>query len=112
MKNLLVLMLFFMASSVYGEVYRWKDSAGVLHFSNSLDDVPARYQTKVKAMNYGGEERKGESPPAQAATVPPATSPEVEKPPQMSTAGSESAQKKTLPRRQSRRHGRSQVTDE
>lgn len=110
MKNLLVLMLLFMASSVYGEVYRWKDSAGVLHFSNSLDDVPARYQSKVKAMNYGGE-RKGESPPAPAATVP-ATSPPVEKPPQMNTAGSDPAQKKTLTRRQSRRLGRSQVTDE
>jgi len=111
MKNLLVLVLLFMASSAYGEVYRWKDSAGVLHFSNSLDDVPARYQSKVKAMNYGGE-RKGESPSAQAATVPPATSSQVEKPPQMSTAGTDPAQKQPLTRRQNRRQGRSRVTDE
>jgi len=66
MKILLLFLLLFMASSASGEIYRWRDGAGVSHFSNSLDDVPLRYREKVKVMNYGPVQ-KGDAVQTQVA---------------------------------------------
>lgn len=76
MKALMLLMLLFpLAVSASSEIYRWRDGAGVLHFSNSLDDVPLRFREKVRVMNYGGLQ-KGDAVPSQvapSATQSPAT---------------------------------------
>lgn len=52
MKTVLLLLLLVLASSASGEIYRWRDGAGVFHYSNSLDDVPLRQRERVKVMNY------------------------------------------------------------
>jgi len=66
MKILLLILLLSSPVSASGEIYRWRDGGGVLHFSNSLDDVPLRYREKVKILNYG-QAQKGDAVPPQVA---------------------------------------------
>jgi hypothetical protein len=40
-------ILFFTSLTVSAQTYRWTDAQGVLHFTDSLESVPARYQNKV-----------------------------------------------------------------
>lgn len=74
MKVLILILLFPLAVSASGEIYRWRDGAGVFHFSNSLDDVPLRFRDKVTVMNYGPAQQDGAAPAqvSPPAAVPPA----------------------------------------
>lgn len=85
MKLLTLVLLLVLASSASGEIYRWRDRGGVLHFSNSLDDVPLRYREKVTVMNYGPAP-KGDAASAQAA---PPAAPVVTQSPAAGTAPSQ-----------------------
>ena len=40
-----------LAGSAQAETYRWTDDAGVVHFSDSYDKIPARYQQKATVEN-------------------------------------------------------------
>lgn len=64
MRTLLLILLFFVALPASAEIYRWRDSKGVSHYSNNLDDVPLRYRAKVKAMNYEQVQKGGTTPQA------------------------------------------------
>lgn len=55
MKIWCLITLLFLSTAAHGEIYRWRDGTGVTHFASSLDDVPAKYRARVKAMNYGPE---------------------------------------------------------
>lgn len=103
MKALMLILLFPLAVSASGEIYRWRDAGGVFHFSNSLDDVPLRYREKVKIMNYG-QAPKGDAPPAQVA--PPAPQPHATG---VSAPQRDAGRSDAVPagRMQRQRHGRS-----
>jgi hypothetical protein len=60
MKRLLV-MLVLVASSAHGEIYTWADSRGAAHYTNRLDEIPVRYRTRAKSLNYGEEPQPGAS---------------------------------------------------
>ena len=75
MKKLLLLLLF-IASSAYGEIYTWKDSRGTAHYTNSEYDIPERYRAKAKVLNLGIVEKKDNSSPQQDATSQPNAPPQ------------------------------------
>jgi hypothetical protein len=80
MKKLLVLLAF-IASSAHAEIYTWTDSRGVAHYTNKLDEVPDRYRNKVKALNYGPEQKSDTSAPQQTGQLHP-VQPVEQAPPQ------------------------------
>ena len=102
MKNLLLFLLLLMASSASGEIYRWRDGAGVFHFSNSLDDVPLRYREKVKVMNYDQPQKGGAAPSQIAPQVVPSATPVVTQPPATGISPPQRADGRTDPGREER----------
>jgi len=84
MKRLLVvLLLIFGASTAYADVYTWKDNRGTDHFTNSLDEIPARYLKKARVWDVAtgkkgklvtaspaGGQAAGPAAPAAAAAAP------------------------------------------
>lgn len=93
--------LLLLSTSAYGEIYRWRDSSGVTHYASSMDDVPAKYRSRVKPMNYGPDS-KGE--PAMTPALPANVAVPPMSPPGPPSAGSggEAAQNGNLPRGMSR----------
>lgn len=67
----LLILLLSVALPASAEIYRWRDSKGVSHYSNNLDDVPLRYRAKVRAMNYEQVQKGGTTP----QPVPPVSAP-------------------------------------
>lgn len=70
MKTLLV-MLVFTASAAYGEIYTWTDPRGTVHYTNSINEVPARFRDKVKILDYGMEQKGGTAAPRQNGQLQP-----------------------------------------
>jgi len=62
--KLLVAVLFLVAAQAHGEVYTWKDSRGVDHYANRKDDIPARYRSEAKSMEYDREPKAAGLPSA------------------------------------------------
>lgn len=46
-----VMLCAWLAGSAQAETYRWTDDAGVVHFSDSYDKIPARYQLQASVEN-------------------------------------------------------------
>jgi hypothetical protein len=46
----LILLLLLLASAAHAETYKWTDSAGTIHFSDSLAEVPASYRKSAKPL--------------------------------------------------------------
>ncbi|WP_281185372.1 DUF4124 domain-containing protein [Trichlorobacter lovleyi] len=46
----LILFLLLLAPAAHAETYQWTDSAGTIHFSDSLAEVPASYRKSAKAL--------------------------------------------------------------
>ena len=69
----LALILVLVASAAYGEIYRWTDSKGTTHFTNSIYEIPERYRDKAKTVNLGIPETRTESSPSAqpSSTAPP-----------------------------------------
>jgi hypothetical protein len=63
--KILLVMLIFVASSAHGEIYRWTDSKGTTHYTNSEYEIPERYRARAKVLDLGIEEKKGNSTPLQ-----------------------------------------------
>jgi hypothetical protein len=53
------------ASPAHGVVYMWRDSAGIVHYTNKEYDVPARYKAKAKVL-YPEASDSGTSQPGTA----------------------------------------------
>jgi hypothetical protein len=70
MKSLLVILVF-IASSAHGEIYTWTDPRGTAHYTNSMDEVPARFRDKVKVLDYGPEQKGGAAAPRQNVQLQP-----------------------------------------
>jgi hypothetical protein len=62
-----LLMVLFACSVAQAEVYEWVDGQGVVHFTDQLDKVPARYREKVKRR----ESVTGEKVTVPSTPVPP-----------------------------------------
>lgn len=73
MKRMLVLMVF-VATAAYGEIYKWTDSRGTAHFTNRMDEIPVRYRAGAKPLNYGDEPQGG------AAALKPGSQPQPPRP--------------------------------
>lgn len=48
MKLLLVSLLLLGASAAYGEIYTWSDARGTDFYTNSVEEIPARYLKKAR----------------------------------------------------------------
>ena len=85
MKLLVVLLaLTLSASTALCEIYTWKNSKGTTFYTNSLDEIPARYQKKARILDVATGKKGGPAvaqpgvpaPPAPAAPSPaPLTTP-------------------------------------
>ncbi|HBG05321.1 MAG: hypothetical protein A2075_05895 [Geobacteraceae bacterium GWC2_58_44] len=76
MKRFVVLLLLISASAAYGEIYTWKDARGTVFYTNSLNEIPARYLKKARVLDVATG-KKGGLATAQQPGVPgaPAASP-------------------------------------
>jgi len=56
---LLIAFLFLLLPSfVLADIYRWTDSEGELHITDSLDNVPPEYRNKIKAIEIEPDVRE------------------------------------------------------
>lgn len=76
MKKLLILLLF-LTSSAYGEIYTWTDRKGTKHYTNSEYEIPERYRKKARILDLGlgPKTAPGQTQPAPAAPPQPGTPP-------------------------------------
>jgi len=58
----LLVVVMLAASQAHGEIYVWKDSRGVNHYTNRRDDIPVRYRPDAKAMEYDREPKSSGLP--------------------------------------------------
>lgn len=77
MTRVLVLILLLGVSTVYGEIYTWKDGRGTVFYTNSLDEIPARHLKKARVLNVATGKMGGPAT-AQPSPVPGATPPPQE----------------------------------
>jgi hypothetical protein len=70
----LVLLLLLVASTACAEIYTWKDAKGTSFFTNSLDEIPARYRSRAKLLDVAsGKKFPLDKAPQLRATANPAT---------------------------------------
>jgi len=50
-KVLLLVCLMAMAAPAKGEIYKWTDRQGVVHFTDNSDKIPAKYRNKVREVD-------------------------------------------------------------
>ena len=50
MERFVVLLLLF-AYTAYGEIYTWKDARGTAFYTNSLDEIPARFLSRARLLD-------------------------------------------------------------
>lgn len=61
--SLLILVLF--ATPCHGEMYKWVDEKGTLHFADDLSKVPEKYRPNAEMRKSPREIREGSAPEAQ-----------------------------------------------
>jgi uncharacterized protein DUF4124 len=55
MAFLVVVLLSFLSSTFAGDLVQWTDEKGTLHFSDSMDTVPAKYRRQAKLEKFKEE---------------------------------------------------------
>jgi hypothetical protein len=80
MKALILLLL--VATTVHGEIYRWTDGRGTVHYTNSEYEIPDKYRKRSAVLNLGLPVPANAAAPATAAGGVP--QPEVKVPPETS----------------------------
>jgi hypothetical protein len=73
--KLFSIILVFVASSAFAEIYTWSDARGARHYTNREDEIPVRYRARARSLNYGAE------PQAQGGTTSPQRSEQVQSAP-------------------------------
>ena len=76
--HVLLLALTLSASTALCEIYTWKDSRGTTFYTNSLDEIPTRYQKRARILDVATGKKGGPAvaqpgvpaPPAPAAPSP------------------------------------------
>jgi len=51
MRGLLVAVVLMLASGARADIYIWKDSRGIAHYTNKEYEIPARYKARAKPLN-------------------------------------------------------------
>lgn len=51
MRGLLVVAVLMLASGARADIYIWKDSRGIAHYTNKEYEIPARYKARAKPLN-------------------------------------------------------------
>lgn len=74
-KVLAVLLLLSGASAAYGEIYTWRDTRGILFYTNSLHEIPARYLKKARVLDVATGKKGGLATAQPVGQAAPATSP-------------------------------------
>ncbi|HUL37177.1 MAG TPA: aspartyl protease family protein, partial [Thermodesulfobacteriota bacterium] len=71
---LLIMMLAVFVPSSYGEMYKWVDEKGTVHFTDDLSSIPEKYRQDAETRKPSAEtsapqllERPKSSPPAKAS---------------------------------------------
>ncbi|MBI5017754.1 MAG: TIGR02281 family clan AA aspartic protease [Deltaproteobacteria bacterium] len=57
-----------LAAPVAGEIYRWTDDAGSVHFTDSLQNVPSRYRSQIQTRSDKLPDAPARPAPAPAST--------------------------------------------
>lgn len=55
---LLLLFILFLTDCAYGQVYKWVDEKGVVHFTDDIVQIPERYKGQVEKIGLPEEEVK------------------------------------------------------
>ena len=71
--KVIAIILVFVATAAYGEIYTWTDARGAANYANRLDDIPVRYRAKARSLKYGADPQEGASVPLRTDNVLPAT---------------------------------------
>ena len=67
---LVMLFLFAVPATVPAETYQWTDAAGVKHFTDNPDAIPASYLNRVREIPSVHSDQKGISAPPPAVSAP------------------------------------------
>ena len=59
MKRFLALLLFVNATAAYGEIYTWQGAGGTEFYTNSLEEIPARYLKKARVLDVATGKKGG-----------------------------------------------------
>lgn len=72
MKRFVMVALLFVASNACAEIYTWKDARGTVFYTNSLNEIPARYLSRAKLLDVatGKKSPIAAGAPGQAGTNP------------------------------------------
>jgi hypothetical protein len=67
----LVLLLLLIASTACADIYTWKDAKGTSFYTNSLDEIPARYRSRAKLLDVASGKKfpLDKAPPSRPATA-------------------------------------------
>jgi len=87
MKRLLAIMLLMLASSAQADIYTWKDSRGIVHYTNKEYEIPARYKARAKPLNIEAVQAGGPS----TTTTQPGATPQPPAQPQDKPANAQAA---------------------
>ena len=81
MKRLLVVIVLMSASGAQADIYTWKDSRGISHFTNKEYEIPERYKAKAKPLNIEATQPGSASTAQQAVPqAPPQATPQAAPP--------------------------------
>jgi len=72
-----VVMLALIASDARGDIYVWRDSAGVSHYVNDLENVPAEYRKTALPVAKDWARAVPAAAPAEPSPTPAAAKPEA-----------------------------------
>ena len=67
---LVMLFLFAVPATVPAETYQWTDAAGVKHFTDNPDAIPASYLNRVRELPSVHSDQEGTSAPPPAVSAP------------------------------------------
>lgn len=68
----------FISSMAHGDVYKWVDEKGTLHFTDDLSKIPEKYRPKVEIIRKPKEKEMIEIPPSDPKVKRPSSPPQKE----------------------------------
>ena len=70
MRTLLIATLLFAgATAAQGDIYTWKDARGTVFYTNSINEIPARYLSKARVLDVATGKKGGLATAQPATTV-------------------------------------------
>jgi hypothetical protein len=80
MKFSVMMLVLVLGSSlpVYADIYQWVDDKGVVNFTDNIENIPKKYQKKVKVQSSDDAVQESVTPEPAPSTVPSAIAPQPE----------------------------------